>query len=203
VFARGSWLVALALASGCAGARSAMNAQGPASRQTKNLAVGVFIVAGVVFAVVAALLLVAVLRGRRRDSGPPESRPPSTTLPIWAGAVVPAVVLAVVLFFSFGDLRAQTRGGASETVEITGHRWWWQVRYGNGATSANELRLPVGVRVRLRITSDDVIHSFWIPALGGKRDAIPGRWTELYCKPTTPGRGTVPVRSTAVSSTRT
>jgi len=66
------------------------------------------------------------------------------------------------------------------TIEITGHQWWWEARYqpdqpGGAFTTANELHIPTGQPVRLKVTSADVIHSFWVPALTGKTDTIPGR----------------------------
>ena len=68
---------------------------------------------------------------------------------------------------------------------MTGERWWWRVEYraadGTTATLANEIRLPVGQRTGFTLETADVIHSFWIPPLGGKMDMIPGRVTELRC----------------------
>lgn len=65
-------------------------------------------------------------------------------------------------------------------VEVIGHQWWWEFRYpGLGVTTANELHLPVGRPISLDVKSADVIHSFWSPPLGGKRDLIPGRVNHL------------------------
>ena len=76
-------------------------------------------------------------------------------------------------------------------IEVRGEQWWWRVRYPvrNGGTfeSANEIRLPLGRPVVLRLTSADVIHSFWIPALAGKVDMIPGRTTTLSLHAERPG----------------
>src|SRR5690606_32668578 len=76
-------------------------------------------------------------------------------------------------------------------VEIEARQFWWRVTYhppdGRPVVSANELRLPVGEKVAVSITSPDVIHSFWIPALGGKMDAIPGRTNRLVLEATRPG----------------
>jgi cytochrome c oxidase subunit 2 len=78
-------------------------------------------------------------------------------------------------------------------IEVIGRRWWWEVRYGGpgtGATGvplANELRLPAGRPVELRLRSGDVIHSFWVPALAGKIDMIPGRANRLVLRASKPG----------------
>jgi cytochrome c oxidase subunit 2 len=75
-------------------------------------------------------------------------------------------------------------------IEVTGRQWWWQVRYvedDGGFELANELRLPVGRPVDLVLHTDDVIHSFWVPALAGKVDMIPGRVNRLRLKSDVPG----------------
>jgi cytochrome c oxidase subunit 2 len=60
-------------------------------------------------------------------------------------------------------------------IEVKGHQWWWEVRYpGEGIVDANEIHLPVGKRIRVKLMSEDVIHSFWVPQLSRKMDAIPG-----------------------------
>src|SRR5690606_4891000 len=77
------------------------------------------------------------------------------------------------------------------TVEITGHRWWWEVRYtGEGMEAfrtANQIHLPVGMRTRLVLQSRDVIHSFWVPNIAGKLDLIPGERTQIMVHPTRTG----------------
>jgi len=76
----------------------------------------------------------------------------------------------------------------SLTVEVVGHQWWWEIRYpGLGITTANELHLPVGRPVSLSLKSADVIHSFWAPQLGGKRDLIPGKVNHLVFTVDAPG----------------
>jgi cytochrome c oxidase subunit 2 len=80
-------------------------------------------------------------------------------------------------------------------IQVTAKQWWWRVQYRTRdglIETANELRLPVGERVELELTSPDVIHSFWVPALAGKMDMIPGRVTRLALEPTRTGtfRGT-------------
>jgi cytochrome c oxidase subunit 2 len=72
-------------------------------------------------------------------------------------------------------------------MRITGHQWWWEVRYANGAYGANEIHIPAGVRVPVWILGADVIHDFWVPELGPKVDAIPGRTTALWLEAERPG----------------
>jgi len=78
-------------------------------------------------------------------------------------------------------------------IEVTGHQWWWDLRYFGDSpsdtfTSANELHVPVGRPVVIKLNSDDVIHSLWVPTLSGKKDLIPGRTTTLQFRADHPGR---------------
>ena len=87
-------------------------------------------------------------------------------------------------------VRAAAPEGALR-VHVTGHMWWWEVRYrgpeGEWIATANELRIPVGRPVAVSLSSPDVIHSFWVPSLAGKVDVIPGRLTEITLRADRPG----------------
>ena len=98
---------------------------------------------------------------------------------IGGGIVFPSVVLLALLGYGIyvGEALSGAEGRNSE-IEVVGKQWWWDVRYfGNDGrvVLANELRIPVGRPVQIALHSDDVIHSFWVPALAGKVDMIPGR----------------------------
>jgi cytochrome c oxidase subunit 2 len=106
---------------------------------------------------------------------------------------MPAVVLALLLVYGLAML-PKTIARAPEgslKIAVTGEQWWWQVRYlspnGEEVVLANEIRIPVGEPVEFELDSRDVIHSFWIPSLGGKMDMIPGRRTRLTLRPTRTG----------------
>jgi cytochrome c oxidase subunit 2 len=93
------------------------------------------------------------------------------------------VFIAVPTMQTIFDVRGTTPEGALE-VEVVGHQWWWEFRYPElGITTANELHVPRGRPVALSMTSADVIHSFWAPKLGGKRDVNPGRTTRIAFTP--------------------
>lgn len=104
------------------------------------------------------------------------------------GAILPAAVLAMLLSVGLAMLPALIAPAppGSLTVAVDGELWWWRVRYGAVAT-ANEIHLPVGEPVELQLASDNVIHAFWVPALGGKMDMIPGRATRMAITPTRTG----------------
>jgi cytochrome c oxidase subunit 2 len=104
--------------------------------------------------------------------------------------ILPALILISVFVVSLADMRSLSRSGeeASLEIEVTGHDWWWEARYPNGAVTANEIHIPVGEPVRLRLETADVIHSFWVPRLQGKTDLISGRVRHMWLQADEPGR---------------
>jgi cytochrome c oxidase subunit 2 len=113
---------------------------------------------------------------------------------VGGGAVFPTVVLTALLVYGLSHMPALLAPApeGSLRVVVTGEQYWWRVRYQpqdgtEAVVLANEIRLPVGEPVEFLLESPDVIHAFWIPALGGKMDMIPGRRTRLLLEPTRPG----------------
>lgn len=108
------------------------------------------------------------------------------------GVVLPLVVLTSLLVYALALMPALRAAGDGLVIRVSGEQWWWRVTYqppgGEPVETANEIRLPVGERVEFLLESPDVIHSFWIPPLGGKVDMIPGRTTRLVLEPTRTGR---------------
>jgi cytochrome c oxidase subunit 2 len=134
-------------------------------------------------------------RGREGE-GRPQSERTGTRWMLIGGVAFPALVLTILLVFTLRSLNAISPKRADAgllTIEVTGKQWWWHVRYLNSdprgvIETANEIRIPVGKRVRVKLESSDVIHSFWVPGLQGKTDMIPARsnYTWLYAE--RPGR---------------
>jgi len=130
---------------------------------------------GIMIVVFGALTFILIRFRERPDSPEPKPIYGSTKLEI-AWTVIPALI---ILFIAVPTIRAifATQRDAPEdalVVEAIGHQWWWEFRYPDqGVVTANEFYLPVGRTVALRLRSADVIHSFWIPRLGGKRDVNP------------------------------
>lgn len=115
-------------------------------------------------------------------------------LVIWGGIAFPVVTLSALLLWGFAVLGAGAAQASAEpaiTIHVTGKQWWWRVVYetpeGERIESANEVRFPVGQTVRFVLTSDNVIHSFWIPAHAGKLDMIPGHTNTLHLTASQPG----------------
>ena len=170
--ARAGWGLALALlASGAAARQSVLNPAGPVAAEASGTAWLLIVGAAVVFALVMAVLALALWR-RRRDGWP---QPGDAAWLVGAGVLFPGVVLAALL--ATVTLRSERLGlaaSAGETVvSVTARMWWWEVRYvdprlGPQVVLANEIRLPARRPVTLGLNSADVIHSFWVPALAGK-----------------------------------
>jgi len=149
-----------------------------------------------VFVIVEGLLLVAAFRFRRRPSG--EGEPPqihgNTPLEI-AWTIVPALIVFAVFVLTVRtqqtiDASAQSDDGSTPlNVEVIAHQWWWEFRYPDlGITTATDLVIPVGRVVSYTVTSVDVIHSFWVPQLNGKTDAIPNALNPSWLKAESAGR---------------
>ena len=138
--------------------------------------------AAAVFVIVESLLVYVAIRYRARPGQPPPPRVHGHTLLEISWTMAPAIILIVVAVPTIQTI-LRTEGpapaGALE-VSVIGHQWWWEYRYAeSGVVTANELHVPVGRPVVLSMTSGDVIHSFWAPRLGGKRDVINGRTNRL------------------------
>jgi cytochrome c oxidase subunit 2 len=129
------------------------------------------------------LLALARARGRRSeaDPRPGADAPRLTSWIVGGGALIPALVVAALLLSTLRSLNAVTPvARAPLRAQVVGHQWWWEIRYPeHGVVTANELHVPVGQAVEVELLSPDVIHSFWVPALHGKRDLIPGRSNSL------------------------
>lgn len=160
----------------------------PEAGRVASWGVILFAIAGVVFAVVLVLLLFAVLRrGRGRDGAYHTALPERQerrwfTFVLIAGGVVPAVSLSTVMGFNvYGEARAAREAAAPRlAIQVIGHQWWWEVYYpGEGFATANEIHVPVGQPVEVKLTTGDVIHSFWVPQLSPKYDLIPGQTNTL------------------------
>jgi cytochrome c oxidase subunit II len=152
------------------------------------LFVSIFVVA--IFVLVEGLLIAFIWKYRRQKRGRFEDGAPvhgATKLEL-AWTAGPVVVLFLVGAFIFielpgiKDIPDATAGEQQLEIEVTGRQFYWQYEYPNGVIAVDQMRAPAGVPVKLVVSAPDadVIHSWWIPALGGKIDAIPGRTNETW-----------------------
>ncbi len=187
------------------GPQTALAPTGTQARNIGGLWWLFFYVLSAVWVLVMIATALAVLYGRRnREESEPKAVEGEPPLPdvepdpaaerrrtAWVGGAVgvTAVVLFVFLVSSFltGRAVSSMSTGDSVYIEVTGHQWWWEVRYidptaSNTFTTANEIHIPVGRPVQIKLHSADVIHSFWVPNLAGKKDLIPGKDATLMLK---------------------
>lgn len=177
----------LALLTGCGdGSQSALAPAGRDAEQIATLFWVMVVGAGVVWLLVMASAVYAVVRGEQEHSEKLARR-----YIVGGGIVFPTVTLTVLLVGGLRILPGLLDLGPDEpAVEVDAEQFWWRARYRHGddwVEVANELHLPVGHRTALAVRSPDVVHSFWVPALAGKVDAIPGRTTHLALEPTREG----------------
>jgi cytochrome c oxidase subunit 2 len=182
---RASALLALVtLLGGCDAPLSIFSTASDAAERVARLAWFMIILSGIIFVGVMIAMLAAAVRNRRRSAIDVDLSDPGTGWIIWGGAVMPGIVLLAVFVVSLGAMGRFPESRPMVTIHVTGHQWWWQLDYEfprrpDQFRTANELHIPVGVPVRIILTSADVIHSFWVPQLQGKLDVIPGDTNDL------------------------
>jgi cytochrome c oxidase subunit 2 len=188
------WLRLAIAALGLSGLTSCsgwQNALDPASGDAEHISwlFWLFVaVLGAIWALVMVVLGLALMMRSRRIDDPLTSHPERDQRTAWVIAVLSGATLVTVLILTGISFVGQRRlfGPREEavTIRVTGHQWWWDVRYedhdpARTFTTANEIHLPVGKPVNIKLNSSDVIHSFWVPNLMGKLDLIPGRENQL------------------------
>ncbi len=174
----------LLILTGCASAPSFLNPHSIIAEQQSSLFTIIMYISAGVFTLVEALIIYSVIRFRKKknDDAIPAQTHGNTKLEItWTGL---SIILVIFLFFmSLGTLQAIAAPSTSNAlnIKIIGHRWWWEFDYPDlGIITANELHIPVNEPVLGDLTSVDVIHSFWVPELSGKVDAIPNQTNHIW-----------------------
>jgi cytochrome c oxidase subunit 2 len=182
------------VAGACAVAPSPLRPASAPAHEIFVLQWWLIIISLAVCAIIAVLLVIPLRRRVRRVTDAPVTSGGGTRW-IVVGVVTTAVIIAAVFIYTVVVLADTATPGSTPklTVEVIGHRWWWEVRYpssdsGRTAITANEIHIPVGEPVRLRVTSADVIHSFWVPQLQGKIDLNPGGTNTFWLRADTAGR---------------
>lgn len=185
-------LPAVALVAGaCAGFQSALDPKGPKAEAIYHLSWFLFVVVtGIYLLVISALFFILRRASTRRiamdNDSPGDEAELDRGMTRWVASAV-AVTTVVLIAFVFVDVSTARSitgvgGAAPLRVDVVGHQWWWEVKYPdpepqNDVRTANEIHVPVGRAVLIKMTSGDVIHSFWAPNLDGKKDLIPGHET--------------------------
>lgn len=155
---------------------SALSPAGPQAETIARLWWWMLGISGAVFLVVFALLVAALyLRRTNGRQAPPGGE---SVFILVGGVLVPLVILSGLLVYMIVSTARLVPEDADLTIQVRGYMWWWDVYYPDADVRiANELYLPVSSDARIELSSADVIHSFWVPSLAGKTDAIPGHTT--------------------------
>ncbi len=191
----------LLVAAGCASnaPQDTLEPKGPAARTIDNLIMPVFGIAGIVFVIILGGALFVAIKFRAKDDADYDEFPAQVHGHFKAEigwTIAPAIILAIVGLFTVVTIFDLAKKPSPEAVrvEVIGQQWWWEYRYDtdNDGTfddviTANDLVIPAGREISLSITSRDVIHSWWAPALNGKKDAVPGRTHPLTIEADDPG----------------
>jgi len=170
---------------------------GENARKINNLQIPVFIAAGVVGVIVFSVIIYVVVKYRDRGQEMPRQTHGNPTLEIGL-TILPAVILIAVGIPTISTVFSLAKSSDTQCViNVTGQQWWWEYEYpvqkcggvdiAEPIVTSGELVMPVKTHVMLRLTSNDVIHSYWIPKLNGKRDAVPGRIHPLRMQADHPG----------------
>jgi cytochrome c oxidase subunit 2 len=185
-------LCVLLLATACSGPtpQTAFNPQSEYADAGLNLFILIIIMGVIIGVVVEGVLIWAAIRYRRRpgDQLPPQFHGSTIVEILWTTG--PVIVVGYILFVTLPVIFSTQAPAppSAMNVDVTGHQFWWEFGYANASVvTANELHLPVDQTVNLVLHSEDVIHSFWVPALGGKRDAFPGHTNYIWLTPRTIG----------------
>jgi cytochrome c oxidase subunit 2 len=186
-------LAMILLVAGCGGESDrALDAAGPQSATIAELWWKYFAICAAVYGLTGLAIAGAAIVNRRAALEPPTTpaaRPELLRGWIVAGAVVLSTgALFVMLIADYAAGQANNAHGPADLkLHITGKQWWWEVKYedpqpSNTMTTAGEIHIPVGRTVEVELQSADVIHSFWVPQLLGKRDLVPGHPTRVFLK---------------------
>jgi cytochrome c oxidase subunit 2 len=188
-------LVAAALTACEQNGQSALDPAGPGAARIAELWWLMLATASAVFLLVLGVLLRAIThKGNRAEPHTVTDDRLPTRWVLAGGVALPAVILVPLLIFTLHTLAGLTppKAGTAPEIAITGWQWWWDVQYTaddpqHRLRTANELHIPVGQPVRIRLRSNDVIHSFWVPSLQGKMDLVPGQVISTWIQADTAG----------------
>ena len=172
-----------------------LHADGLMAKRILPLTQALLIVSAVVVVVITALVLIAVLRGGRGGAVPDTpllESPGRGWISIGVGLST-LVLVGLVVWTSMTMARiANPPTKPALSIDVRGHQWWWEFVYQNDDpskifTTANEIHIPVGMPVRFTLNGEDVIHTFWVPSLGGKIQIIPGQTNVTWLQADKPG----------------
>lgn len=163
-------------------ALTVLDPQSPQARAIFHLAIVAGIIFAIIFALVAGMIVYALMRCRWHEGeGDPKQVAGNKTVElVWT--VIPCLIVIALFVLSWKTMNASDPPPAPEPdIVVTGHQWWWEARYPkSGVVTANEIHIPAGVPLSIRIETADVLHEFWVPEIGRKITAVPGHPNNIW-----------------------
>ncbi|HEX3904567.1 MAG TPA: cytochrome c oxidase subunit II [Polyangia bacterium] len=170
-----------------AGSGSALDARSPQAAAILHLFTQSLVVCGAIFFLVVALIVVCVVLFRSRPGREASRTDGDKRLEIGWTLVPSGVLIWLLVATARAMTVADPTADRPPDLTVVAHQWWWEARYPSGAVAANEIHVPAGRPLVVRIESADVVHDFWAPSLGRKIDAIPGRAVTVWLQADRPG----------------
>ena len=167
------------------------------AHELKGLSIFVLVITGLIYVGVSSLLVYAIVRFRARRGDTTEPPQVFGSVQIELSWTIIPILIIVVLFLTTARVLFSVQDAPKPAnaldVTVVGHQFWWEFRYPQyNVVTANELHVPVSTRTApeptfMKLTSADVMHSFWVPQLAGKTDLLPNRVNEMWIDPQVPG----------------
>src|SRR5438477_5256329 len=168
---------------------NALDPQSPQARAIYDLAISSTIIFALIFVIVTGAIIYAILRFRARTGEPdPKQIPGNRKLEI-AWTIIPFLIVIFLLIMTLSAMnRADPPPAPSPDLVVTGHQFWWQVDYpASGVITANEIHIPTGKALSVRLESKDVLHELWVPTLTRKMSNVPGQPNHIWLLADKPG----------------
>src|SRR5205814_10722636 len=168
---------------------SALDPQSPQARAIYDLAIHSTVIFALIFVIVTGAIIYAVFRFRARPGEPDPRQIPGNRKVEIAWTIIPFLIVIFLLVMTLSAMnRADPPPAPSPDLVVTGHQFWWQVDYpGSGVITANEIHIPTGKALSVRLDSADVLHEFWVPKLTRKMSNVPGQPNHIWLQADKPG----------------
>jgi len=168
---------------------SALDPQSPQARAIYDLAIHSTVIFALIFVIVTGAIIYAIFRFRARPGEPDPKQIPGNRKVEIAWTIIPFLIVIFLLAITLSAMnRADPPPAPLPDLVVTGHQFWWQVDYpGSGVITANEIHIPVGKPLSVRLESKDVLHEFWVPKLTRKMSNVPGQPNHIWLQADKPG----------------
>jgi cytochrome c oxidase subunit 2 len=165
-----------------------LDPRSPQARAIADLFDSTMLVCVVIFAIVATLITLAIYKFRDKGGTRKPAQTEGNTRFEIGWTLAPVLVLVGIFYLTVRAMDGSDPPPNREPdLVVIGHQWWWEVRYKSGVVTANEIHIPAGKSLVVGVESGDVVHDFWVPELGRKIDAVPGRKNSIWMQADAPG----------------